>query len=214
MGRNKTISDRQVLDVARGAFRARGYAVSGREIARLAGVSEAVLYQRFANKDALFFAAMAPTAPDILKILGPEDPVGDARRWIRQAMDAVTAYFEELLPLVIQVNLHAGSARTSGTASAGVGRDAGHAAIAERILEELALRLRSLQRRGAITDAPHAKVARLLIGMAHDWALHRAVLVRRPGGSHPPLSTYVDIAWRGIAPAPAKSTPKRNSLQR
>lgn len=201
MGRHKTISDREVLDVARGAFRRKGYAVSGREISRLAGVSEAVLYQRFASKDALFFAAMAPTAPDMLTILGPKDPTGDAQVWIRTAMDAITAYFEELLPLVVQVTLHAGSRRSSEPVA---GEDAGHAAIAERILQELTLRLRSLQRRGAITDAPVQKVARLLIGMAHDWALHRAVLVRCPAGSHPPLSAYVDIAWRGIAPPPAE----------
>ncbi len=198
MGRHKILSDRAILEVARGAFRRSGYAVSGREISRLAGVSEAVLYQRFKSKDALFFAAMAPTAPDILKILGPKDPAGDAHLWIRNAVEGITAYFEELLPLAVQVILHAGSKPTAG-------EDAGHAVIADRILKEFSLRLRSLQRRGAIlTDAPHQAVARLLIGMAHDWALHRAVLAHRPAGSHPPLSTYVDIAWRGIAPAPAK----------
>ena len=202
MGRHKTVSDRELLEVARNAFRHRGYAVSGREISRLAGVSEAVLYQRFVSKDALFFAAMAPTAPDILKLLGPKDPLGDAQAWIRTTMDAITAYFEELLPLVVQVALHPGSRRAL---EPGPGEDAAHAAIAERILKELALRLRSLQRRGAITEAPVHEVARLLIGMAHDWALHRAVLVRRPAGSHPPLSTYVDIAWRGLAPAPPAS---------
>jgi len=200
MGRHKTISDREILDVARGAFRHSGYAVSGREISRLAGVSEAVLYQRFKSKDALFFAAMAPTAPDILKILGPKDPAGDAQVWIRNAVDGITAYFEELLPLAVQVILHGGSELAAG-------EDAGHAVIADRILKEFALRLRSLQKRGAITDAPYQAVARLLIGMAHDWALHRAVLAHRPAGSHPPLSTYVDLAWSGIAPAPER--PKR-----
>jgi len=197
MGRHKTISDRAILDVARGAFRHSGYVVSGREISRLAGVSEAVLYQRFKSKDALFFAAMAPTAPDILKILGPKDPAGDAQVWMRHAVDGITAYFEELLPLVVQVTLHTASKLE-------VGEDAGHAVIADRILRELALRLRSLQKRGAITDAPYPAVARLLIGMAHDWALHRAVLTHHPAGRHPPLSTYVDIAWRGLAPAPGK----------
>jgi AcrR family transcriptional regulator len=211
MGRHKTISDRDILDVARDAFRRGGYAVSGREIARLAGVSEAVLYQRFKSKDALFFAAMAPTAPDILNILGPKDPPGEARVWIRNAVERIAVYFEELLPLAVQVTMHPGSELESGD-------EAGHVVIADRILQELALRLRSLQKRGAITDAPYPAVARLLIGMAHDWALHRAVLARRSPGGRPPLSTFVDLAWHGIAPAPgnakrarARKTTRRSS---
>ena len=193
MGRHKTIPDAEVLGVAREAFRRRGFAVSGREIARLAGVSEAVLYQRFGSKDALFFAAMAPTPPDILRILGPEDPAGDARVWIRGAVERIEGYFEELLPLTVQVTLHPDSDLEDVDES-------GHAVLADRILRELALRLRSLQKRGAITEAPYRTVARLLVGMAHDWALHRVVLARHPAGGRPPLTRLVDLAWRGLAP--------------
>lgn len=200
MGRHKTIPDREVLEVARGAFRRSGFAVSGREIARLAGVSEAVLYQRFESKDSLFFAAMSPTAPDILELLGPKDPPGDALEWIRHAVEGITAYFEELLPLAIQVTLHPGHHGRSID-------EAGHVAIADRILEELALRLRSLQKRAAITDAPHQLVARLLVGIAHDRALHRAVLAPRSHAGQPSLAPFVDLAWRGLAP-PSGSTAK------
>ena len=94
MGRHKTLSDEQLLAVARRAFRAGGFAVPGREIARLAGISEAVLYQRFASKDALFFAAMAPTAPDVREILGPKDPDGDPKEWVRDAVERLAKRIE------------------------------------------------------------------------------------------------------------------------
>jgi AcrR family transcriptional regulator len=47
MGRKKTISDDELLDVARRAFVDEGFAASTREIARRAGVSEGVIFQRF-----------------------------------------------------------------------------------------------------------------------------------------------------------------------
>src|SRR5262245_60647331 len=51
MGRHKTISDDEVLQVARGLFREKGHTATTREIAEAAGISEAILYQRFGSKD-------------------------------------------------------------------------------------------------------------------------------------------------------------------
>ena len=45
-----------------------GFGASTKAIARRAGVFEGVLYQRFANKDELFFAAMIPPPVDLSKI--------------------------------------------------------------------------------------------------------------------------------------------------
>ena len=64
MGRQKTISDEQVLRVARDLFRDKGHTATTREIAQAAGISEAILYQRFGSKDDLFFAAM-PSYSDL-----------------------------------------------------------------------------------------------------------------------------------------------------
>lgn len=196
MGRHKTISDERVLDVARAAFRRRGYAVSGREIARLAGVSEAVLYQRFASKDALFFAAVAPREPDLMAIFGPRGEEGDAHSWVRGAVDRLAAYFQDFLPLAVQVMLHPGSTPTAAATR-------GARACVEGLETELSARLRSLARRGAIAATPHRAGARLLIGMAHDWALQHAILSCCSPGDRRPLAALVDLAWHGIAPAGA-----------
>jgi Bacterial regulatory proteins, tetR family len=60
MGRRKLIEDHDLLAVARDVFVKRGFAASTREIARRAGISEAIIYQRHATKVHLFFAAMVP----------------------------------------------------------------------------------------------------------------------------------------------------------
>jgi AcrR family transcriptional regulator len=193
MGRHKTISDESLLETARGAFRERGFAVSGREIARLAGVSEAVLYQRFGSKDALFFAAMTPAEPDLARIFGPRGSEGDAQAWIRGTVDRMSVYFEELIPLALQVMLHPGSTET-------LAGEGGPGRWLERLEKELALRLRVLQKRGAITDAPCPAVARLLVGMAHDWALNRSFTSPGTPRNHRSPAAWVDVAWRGIAP--------------
>src|ERR1035438_5507653 len=53
MGRNKSISDDDLLAAARRVFVEQGYAASTREIARRAGVSEGLIFQRFQTKEDL-----------------------------------------------------------------------------------------------------------------------------------------------------------------
>ena len=60
MGRPRVISDDDVLAAAREAFVEHGLGASTREIARRAGISEGVLFQRHGTKSELFFAAMEP----------------------------------------------------------------------------------------------------------------------------------------------------------
>src|SRR5436305_15054768 len=101
MGRHKTISDDEVLRVARGVFRTRGHTATTREIADAAGISEAALYQRFGSKDHLFFAAMHARGQDDEELLGPEDPRGDARANMHGVVGQLAKYFGEFIPLAL-----------------------------------------------------------------------------------------------------------------
>src|SRR6516162_1391376 len=83
MGRQKTITDDEVLRVARDIFLAHGHTATTREIAQAAGISEAILYQRFGSKNELFFAAMHPQGLDVEQLLGPGDPSQDALPYLR-----------------------------------------------------------------------------------------------------------------------------------
>src|SRR5262245_41614026 len=106
MARHKTISDEEVLRVARGVFREQGHTATTREIAEAAGISEAVLYQRFGSKAELFFAAMRPTEPDVEELLGSRDPSGDARAYLRAVVVRMGKHFAGVIPLALHVMTH------------------------------------------------------------------------------------------------------------
>ena len=190
MGRHKTISDDQVLRIARDLFRARGHTATTRQIAEAVGISEAVLYQRFGSKDDLFFAAMQPRGPDMQKLLGPEEPLGDAHAYLRAVAIRMGKHFSEVLPLVLRVMTHPsfdpGSLARARPNTAAVLR----AGLAER--------LELLARRKRIAPRSEAATARLLVSLAHDWALGGVV---SPGGARPrdaELKKMVDVVWEGL----------------
>ncbi|MDD5307041.1 MAG: helix-turn-helix domain containing protein [Deltaproteobacteria bacterium] len=105
MGRNKQVTDEAVLKAAREAFVELGFGASTREIARRAGVSEAVLFQRHKTKLDLFFAAMIPPP------IAFADERGTGRK--RSATTEVEAlavqimkYFREAMPVLMQLVMH------------------------------------------------------------------------------------------------------------
>ena len=190
MGRPKTISDAAVLQIARDIFRRRGHTASTREVAQAAGISEAVLYQRYGSKDALFFAAMHAQGPEIEDLLGPGDPPDDAREYLLTVLRRLGGYFAEVIPLALRVMMHpsfdpASLARTTPGGPA-------------ELRAGLANRLSSLARRGRLTAPEPAVVARLLLSLAHDWAL---TLAFAHGSATPDvrrLEEFVDVLWEGL----------------
>ncbi len=108
MGRRKRLEDAELLAIARNVFVRDGFGASTRAIAHLAGVSEAVLFQRFRTKPELFFAAMVPPAPDIHSILlsrtESEEP---SLRLEEIALRALT-YFRDITPVLLPLIAHPG----------------------------------------------------------------------------------------------------------
>lgn len=205
MGRKKTVPDDDVLAIARGLFASRGYAASTREIAREAGLSEAVLYQRFGTKDGLFLAAMTPRPADIHEIFGPAEPSGDPRRWLRGVVERMSAYFAEIVPLAIQLILH--------PVSDASGRDASESvSVTGWFEDELADRLRRLRESGGVAAAPERPAARLLVSLAHDRALRSFLGGGDAAADRRLLGAMVDVAWKGLAPGPdAPARPARKT---
>ena len=58
MSRTATITNDQILEAARAEFLEHGIRATSSAIAKRAGVSSGILFQRFGTKEALFAAAM------------------------------------------------------------------------------------------------------------------------------------------------------------
>jgi len=104
MGRTKTVSDTELLDAARRVFVEEGFAASTRAIARSAGVSEGVIFQRFTTKEDLFFAAMIPPPVDLNRLL--HHPRSKGRGLVEKVTLSLIQYFRATLPVFIPLMSH------------------------------------------------------------------------------------------------------------
>jgi AcrR family transcriptional regulator len=190
MGRQKTITDDEVLRIARTVFRQQGHTATTREIAQAAGISEAILYQRFGSKQELFFAAMRPQGPDVELLLGPEEPPEDALTYMRAVVVRLGEHFAEVIPLALRVMMHP-SFDPARLARAQPGGPA-------ILLDGLAERLAALARRRELATPSGPVTARLLVSLAHDWALRRTHGTPSPGVRE--LKAMVEVVWAGLRP--------------
>ncbi len=188
MGRQKTITDEAVLHVARTIFRDRGHTATTREIAQAAGISEAVLYQRFGSKDELFFAAMRPHGPDIRADPRAPGPAGRCPRLpsqVRGSPRGILCRDSSLGPAEDDASLIRSTQHRARSAS----RACRSPHRTRRCLASLARRKRLVVRSEAVT-------ARLLVSLAHDWAIGR-IHALAPSGVQV-LKEMVDVLWEGL----------------
>jgi AcrR family transcriptional regulator len=190
MGRPKTISDDAILRIARDIFRRHGHTATTRQVANAAGISEAVLYQRFGTKDALFFAALHPRGPDIEQLLGPDDPPDDAHEYLRTVVRRLGEYFAEVIPLALREMMHPSfdPASLSRTTPGG----------GAELREGLARRIASLARRKRLAAPDEIVVARLLLSLAHDWALGVSFAHGTVAARDRRLEEFVGVLWEGL----------------
>jgi len=106
VGRHKLVQDDELLAVAREVFVEKGIAASTREIARRAGISETVIYQRHPTKAHLFFAAMVPPALNVEDLLaGPADDLSVLEQLEGIAL-GMMEYFREVVPILMLLMTH------------------------------------------------------------------------------------------------------------
>jgi AcrR family transcriptional regulator len=106
MGRHKIVEDDELLAIARSVFTQKGVSATTREIARRAGISEAVIYQRHPTKAHLFLSAMVPPPLDVESLLA--EPTKDIALDVRLEEIALgmMKYFREVMPILIQLVTH------------------------------------------------------------------------------------------------------------
>jgi AcrR family transcriptional regulator len=191
MARTRSITDEHILAVARDLFRAQGHDVSTRQVAESAGISEGVLYQRFGSKNDLFFAAMAPSAPDLEVVLGPNPPTRAPQEYLKEVVARMARYFGEILPLGIRLITHPSFDRNNMTTEQ---------PAAVKLQHGLAERLEFFEGSKQMRKSTSGPAAQLLVRLAHDWALARVMSGRAGPKRTAELEAIVDLVWRGASP--------------
>ena len=193
MGRTKTIDDEEILHHAREAFRQAGHAASTRDIARAAGISQAVLYQRFGSKEDMFCRAMTPDPPDLESLLGPYPP-RSARADLKRIGERLAEYLAALMPTLLHVLAHP---------------DLGHARLARwhanlpfvALVSALTERFRRLRDDGLVGNVDPGASARAFLAAVHSAAIFETMAHGGPHHRHGVhVDALVDVLWTGLAP--------------
>jgi AcrR family transcriptional regulator len=205
MGRTKIIDDDELLRVARELFRAGGHTATTRDVARAAGISQAVLYQRFGSKEDLFLRAMTPELPDVETLLGSY-PARSAKDHVRQIAERLVDFFAAMLPTLLHVHAHPDLNASH--------LKKWHARLPFMpIVHALEARLVQMQADRLISTVNAGAAAQTLVAAAHSVALLEAMT----GGGHGPsraakIGALTDVIWSGLAPeaeaALARARPK------
>jgi len=205
MGRTKIIDDDELIRVARDVFRETGHTATTRDVARAAGISQAVLYQRFGSKEDLFLRAMTPELPDVAALLGPYPP-RSAKADLRRIAERLAEFFAAMMPTLLHVLAHP---------DLGAGRlKQWHTRLPfVPIAHGLAERIRRLQADGQIAQVNAEAAAHTLIAAVHTVALletmphgghanHGAHASHGAHADHPAtqLGAVVEVLWSGLAP--------------
>lgn len=191
MPRHKTISDEEILAVARRYFQEHGHGVSTRAIAKEAGISQAVLYQRFGGKRDMFLRAMMPPPPDLEALLGRPE-CDSARDYILLVMGRLIEHFRSLMPsfMLLMTYPDFDLARAHDYLLAG------------ELEEELTARLRDLAEVGQLASHPPKAMAATVIGLAHNLglhsSLHKEAAAPAPDLGEEHLEAILDVIWRGM----------------
>ena len=192
MGRPPLISRDEIIAAARDVFLREGLSASIRDVAAVAGISEAAIFKRFTTKAALIVAAMAPPKPDIGALLAPLDG-GDLREGLTGVMENVADFFRQMLPLTLPIAMQS---------------DVGLKAYVEELGENpatnlnaaLAAKLTALINSGRMRKLQPFAVAGLIVATAHSLALFEMMGIH--GGRSPPevIRNMTDAIWFGVEP--------------
>lgn len=202
MARPRTISDAELLATARRVFVERGFAASTREIARRAGVSEGVLFQRYATKSDLFFAAMVLPSPDLARLFSSRGSRGLPH--LERIAEALTGYFRSITPVLLPLMNHPGFrfeefvARHPNSPLDALRRDLVAFFVAER-------------EAGRIGEVDPGAAALSILALAQTIAFFEQMGAHH--GKFPPalLQRAVRCVWDGLAPrTPARATVLRS----
>ncbi len=199
MGRKKVIQDEALLAIARERFVAKGIGASTREIAHLAGISEAVIYQRFPKKADLFFAAMTPPALVLEHVLAASSEHDDVCGRLEEAALVLMQYFREFVPILVPLMSH-----PSFSFDQFVQRQP-ESPLA-RIRDRLVDYLETQQKLGRVASDSVGPTVLTLVAALHSFALFEKLGVHGGQFGENDIRAMVRSLWRGLASPDGQSS--------
>ena len=200
MGRKKLVSDERLLETARKVFVELGLTASTREIARRAGVSEAVLFQRYETKADLFLAAMVPPVFDLKACLSKPVSRLSGERVLRDLTFGLLDYFRTAAPVTVQL---LANQDFQFEKFARAHPDNPLAALRWSLVDFLS----ALKTAGKLGADP-APAALALFTATHSLALFERFGAHEGRLPDQMLEALVAALWRGFRPAPKRARSK------
>ncbi len=196
MGRPKTIEDHELLEVARRVFRQHGHTATTRDVAKAAGITQTVLYQRFKTKDDLFYAALTRHVPDVAALLDLDSSL-EPRVYLAAFAARVKDHFIGVMPSILSLAAHPRYGKEM------LGKVHQFNRVGD-ILPVLRLRLQSWQQAGRIKPIDDysflAAFLHALSSMAMVEVLSGQVVTPTKPEEMQPM---VNLFWDGLAPLAA-----------
>ncbi len=195
MGRPKLIEDSELLAIARDVFRQFGHTVTTRDVAKAAGISQAVLYQRFKTKDALFFAALTLHAPSLSALNEIAPTTRDPRAYLAKFAAKAKDHFRNVMPSILSHAAHPKYGKEM------MGQIHRHNRAGE-ISAMLCLRLQDWQQTGRIRTIEVRPFAHAFIHALHSMAMVEVLSGDDVKTPTPPkeMRAFIDVFWRGLRP--------------
>jgi AcrR family transcriptional regulator len=192
MPRNKTITDEEILTVARSLFLKEGAKASTRTLAKLVGISEAVIFQRFSTKEDLFFTAMVPPAAQLETIFSIQPGDRSVMANLESVSLLIVAYFREVMPIFLSLVSH-----PAFDMPAFMQR---HTMPGMPIADRLTQYLNAEAGLGRIQGGNVAATAAMLFSHLHNLALSENIGAHQPIDTERAISAAIVALWKGLAP--------------
>ncbi|MBE9116064.1 TetR/AcrR family transcriptional regulator [Lusitaniella coriacea LEGE 07157] len=191
MPRNKTISNEEILAVARKLFFQEGVNASTRKIAKQAGISEAVIYQRFGTKEDFFFSAMKLPEAQLDEIFRLKIGEGKVVENLERISLGIVNYFREVMPVFLTLISHPSFSMPTFLER--------HSIPATQLSEKLIDYLTGESKLGRVRGNNSAIAVDVLLSYLHNIALYET-LDAPQAKIERSVADAIALLWDGLAP--------------
>ncbi len=192
MSRNKTITDDEILAVARSLFLKEGAKASTRTLTKTAGISEAVIFQRFRTKEDLFFAAMVPPEAQLESLFNVQPGHKQVIANLKLVSLQIVTYFREVMPVFLSLISHPSFDMRTFLQR--------HTMPAMQISDRLTTYLSAEADLGRIRKDNVATAAAVLLSHLHNLALSETIGLHQFIDTDRAISNAIAVLWEGLTP--------------